>query len=396
MSKILLVILAMYFVCIFFSSCSDKDTDLPVMYIHFNEELNGDIKKPCTIEYYPADRKKIKLPAKIKRRGGFSYGFPKHSYSIKLDDNYSPGDLKADNNWYLISSYIDKTLMRHKISYDLFRSMGQNNIAPHCIYVILYINNDYNGIYQLTERLDRNRLAVSRTDTSGVIFKEPMMFFENTYHAYNDSLNYYHQRFPKITVSDKAYIIDQFKDFIYNSTDSVFTHRETGIVKWIDIDNFIDWHLIVLFTNNADGILKGFYFYKKDSLTPFRMALWDYDHCFGRDGDNEMNMNERPVDCTKIILIKRLLELNPYDYRDRLKKRWGYLKEKDILTENNFLSLVNQNYKLLRPHTDQNFYRWPYDNYIYFDDNDFETEVNLMKKFIKIRFPYIDKYIKEL
>jgi len=383
-------------ICIFFSSCPDNDADLPVMYIHFNEELNGEVKKPCTIDYFPEDGKKIVLPAKIKRRGGFSYGFPKHSYSLKLDSDFSFAGMNADDNWYLISSYIDKTLMRHKISYDLFRSMGNNNIAPHCTYVILYVNNDYHGIYQLTERLDKNRLGVSKSDTSGMIFKEPMIFFEGIYTDYNDSLNYYHQRYPEKNISDRARVIDSFKDFMFNSPDSVFSHKEKGIIQWLDIDNIIDWHLLVLFTNNADGIKKGFYFYKKDSDAPFRMALWDYDHCFGRDGDNEMNMNERPVDCTKIILFKRLLDLNPYNYKDRLKERWAQLKKDDILSENNFLKMVEENYRFIKPHVKMNFERWSYDSYIYFDDNNFETEVNIMKEFIKIRIPYIDKYIKEL
>ena len=33
--------------------------------------------------------------------------------------------------------------------------------------------------------------------------------------------------------------------------------------------------IILLFTNNADGIMKNFYLYKLDKNTPFRFAIWD-------------------------------------------------------------------------------------------------------------------------
>ncbi len=49
---------------------------------------------------------------------------------------------------------------------------------------------------------------------------------------------------------------------------------------------------MLLLSNNGDGVMKNFLLYKIDSNTPFRIALWDYDHSFGRDGDNELNLME--------------------------------------------------------------------------------------------------------
>ena len=53
------------------------------------------------------------------------------------------------------------------------------------------------------------------------------------------------------------------------------------------MENLIDWHILLLFTNNGDGLMKNYYFYKMDSETPFRFAIWDYDHTFGRDESAE-------------------------------------------------------------------------------------------------------------
>jgi spore coat protein CotH len=69
---------------------------------------------------------------------------------------------------------------------------------------------------------------------------------------------------------------------MFNSPDSILL---ADVGKWIELQNLIDRHLLLLFTNNGDGVMKNFLLYKTESHTPFQIALWDYDHSFGRDGD---------------------------------------------------------------------------------------------------------------
>ena len=83
------------------------------------------------------------------------------------------------------------------------------------------------------------------------------------------------------------------------------------IGEWIDIPNLIDYHLFLLFTNGGDGVKKNFYLYKKDKDTPYRIAPWDCDHSFGRDGDNEKNMLERLLEVNQNILNPTLGQTFP-------------------------------------------------------------------------------------
>ena len=54
---------------------------------------------------------------------------------------------------------------------------------------------------------------------------------------------------------------------------------------------------------------------------PFRIALWDYDHSFGRDGDNELNMMKNAGEPKRSEIIRRLMEIPGSSYPDKLQDR---------------------------------------------------------------------------
>ena len=54
--------------------------------------------------------------------------------------------------WLLISNYRDWTNMRNKLVYELAKYVGMP-YTPDSVYVSLYINHQYRGLYLLTEKL---------------------------------------------------------------------------------------------------------------------------------------------------------------------------------------------------------------------------------------------------
>ena len=155
----------------------------------------------------------------------------------------------------------------------------------------------------------------------------------------------------------------------------------------MDIDNLVDWHLLLLVTNNSDGCLKNFFLYRVDSVSPIRLAPWDFDHSFGRDGDNELNMNERQLDITRSILYRRLLD-RPW-YRDRLKQRWTAHVDYGILSPDGLKKRIKDMAKDVRPYIKANAQRWPMDGPWYHDDNDFEEEVQVMMDYLDLRMEQV-------
>lgn len=326
---------------------------------------------------------------RIERRGGFSISFPKHSYEIDFDEDVSMAGLPADDDWIFNANYIDKTFIRHVMSYDLFRAMNENNRASNTEYIELSLNGEYNGLYVLMEKLDRSTLMVDKNDTSAVIFKEPPLFnFDIITPQYPD--NYYQQTYPKKEVFDKTGFIEMIRSFILTSSDDEFS---ANITDFFDINNVIDWHLLLLLSNNSDGILKNFYLYKIDKETPLRIAPWDYDYSFGRDGDNELNLI-RPLDPERANLLRRLLTLDWY--KSKMKERWYELVDQNIFTPKALKKRIGNYRRLLESFVEKNASIWSYSGYAYYDENDFEAELWIMNTYIDLRFEQLHEYFGQL
>jgi spore coat protein CotH len=175
------------------------------------------------------------------------------------------------------------------------------------------------------------------------------------------------------------------------SDDTTFVNE---IESWINLNSVVDWHLLLLFTNNGDGLLKNFFLYKQSVETPFSIALWDYDHAFGRDGDNELNMRMDAVDANRNVMLRRLMKLNVQEYNSKLSARYFALRGK-IFTAENISEMMEENKKSIEPYIEQNFAKWPVTSEFYKDSSDFYFELNLMQEYVEKKMKYLDEYFSK-
>lgn len=371
---------------------ADDTTDTPYV---INLEYQGVITKETTLPitlYVESDSQNNGYAGKAKRRGGSSIVFPKHSFSVDLKKDVSLGGLPADDDWILNANYIDKTFLRHVVSYELYEAMGSENIASSCQYVDLKLNDTYNGLYVLMEKLDKSSLKIDGDDEGAMIFKEPHVF-RKSYDGVvpQDPDNFHQQTYPKLKKKDMRSEIEALRSFILNSTDQNFRDR---FHTYLSLESIVDWHLLLWITNNSDGILKNFYLYKMGSNTAFRIAPWDYDHSFGRDGDNELNIDTRPMMIERSILFERLLQ-SPW-YTSKLKQRWLELNEKGLFSTQGLKERIRNKASLVRASVQRNAQLWPIDSEHYFDANSFEEELEIMYQFIDRRHSRVVGYIDKL
>lgn len=321
-----------------------------------------------------------KIKAKIKRRGGYSYKYPKFSYELDFENNVSLLNLPKDDDWILNANYIDKTFLRHVISYEIFSEMNQNNVSPSTRYLELYFNNKYKGLYVLMQKLDKSTLMINSKDTSSFIFKEPNVFRKN-YNTikYSKPQNPDQQIHPKVDVSSKSFVLQYVRGlFLQNKPLS-----QSEFKLNFDLNNVIDWHLLLLITNNQDGILKNFFMYKVDEKTPIRFSPWDYDHSFGRDGDNELNMVERPVNLSRSIMFKKLIECDWY--KIKLKEKWEYYNQINLLSKEGLRNRILEKSDSIRYAVIKNVEIWPNDSRFFYDQNNFNQEVEIILEYINRR-----------
>lgn len=82
--------------------------------------------------------------ASMKGRGNSTWGYPKKPYNIKLGSKAKLFGMEKAKNWCLIANYIDLSLMRNQIAYNLGADIGMN-MSPDCRNIDLYVNRRIQG-----------------------------------------------------------------------------------------------------------------------------------------------------------------------------------------------------------------------------------------------------------
>ncbi|MCB9195998.1 MAG: CotH kinase family protein [Flavobacteriales bacterium] len=359
-----------------------KEYHHPYLNIITNTDIPWDHKDSCSIKF---DNGFI-INGKIKCRGGISSKYYKHSYSLELDLDTSLFEgFHVDNDLIINAGYIDKTFYRHQLSFDIFRSLSSENIAPHCALEHIYLNNNYEGLYVVMEEVDRSLVGIDKTDSLAILIKDGGLFIENhvNFFVQNDE-DLYQTKYPKNPTSYSEKSLTDLHEFLFNSSDKYF---KSEVENLFDLNNIIDWHLLLLITNNGDGVVKNFYWFK-DKTRKWQVIPWDYDDSFGRNGDNSLQINE--CGWERNILLKRLFELNINNYRNRLIDKWNEVRT-ILLTEAKVIDQIDFHIERMKSiNYEVNFEKWSVTDSNYIDNNNFEEEIELMKNYVIHRWSELD------
>jgi len=241
----------------------------------------------------------------IEIRGSSSQAFSKKQYgfSTRLSDDISRNNVSLlgmpeEHDWILNGMVFDTTMIRDYLCFNLFRKMG--NYASRTAYCELWINNHYQGIYLLEEKIkaDKERvdvIKISPTDnnlpyvTGGYITKADKVDYDEPiawtmYTWYGAAVDYLNV-LPKpdqVTGSQLAYIMGQFKGLETAAKNNDIS-LEHGFPSIIDIPSFIDFMLLNELASNPDAYQYSTYFHK-DRRGKLRAGpIWDSDLTFGND-----------------------------------------------------------------------------------------------------------------
>jgi hypothetical protein len=116
--------------------------------------------------------------AALSIRGRSSVAFPKKNYKVELRtvaDVDNPKNLLGmgqEADWVLDGAWADRSLMRNRLTFSLFRDSGANRWAPRARYCEVTLDAEYAGIYVLLERIKRDddRLNLPEDDGTGKTF----------------------------------------------------------------------------------------------------------------------------------------------------------------------------------------------------------------------------------
>ena len=275
----------------------DFEPNLPIVFLETKLPIGSEQRVVCTTKIVCPKAEEAhntaRLTGTIRLHGATSRGHPKQSFTVGLDEPARFLDMRRHAHWLLNAAYIDRSLMRHKLSFDLFRSLSTSDAPRHAVasrFVELYLNGSYHGTYLLMERVDRQQLALRGYRSNDLSHACIYKAVDHAAHFGEPGHSGYAQREPDPAARTFWEPLDAFNRFVSSASASEFFQTPNGIGSWLDLDNAIDFHLLVLLTSNNDGITKNFYV-ARNAQTPgqpkprFFFVPWDYDGTFGRNWD---------------------------------------------------------------------------------------------------------------
>jgi len=361
----------------------------------------------------------------IEIRGESSQWFsPKDSYSLETqtdsgtNNNVSLLGLPEENDWVLYAPYSDKSLIRNVLSYRLFAEM--EHYSPRTRFVDVMLNNDYRGIYILTEKIkrDRNRVDMAKLlpeDISGNeltggyllrIDKLTGAPYEKwwvspvspPYAGYEPVIyQYFDPKYDELNEIQKNYIRDHMLEFESALVHGDFRDPDIGYRAYLDIPSFVDLTILNEFTKDVDAFRLSHYFYKQKDSDGGKLVTgppWDYNLTFGNsDFTEDMHQTYNWIHTYPITIYWWARVMEDSWFRNQLRCRWDELYQ-TVLSPQHLHDLIDSTLMVMGESVAWNFQRWPVlDKYIwpnFYVGETYEDEIWFLRNWIDERLEWLE------
>ncbi len=252
----------------------------------------------------------------IKGRGNSSWSTnltgSKNPYRLKFDTKQKVFNLKKGKSWVLLANKQTGSMTTNALAMkmaDMVQSVGCNHIVP----VELYINGEYRGSYNFTEKVGFSNNSIDLADESEAFMLELDTYTDETYYTDNA-----YRIYTKIHEPDLEDIVDEttrtnmlnailqhWREFTYA------VYNNDDFESWIDIDAFVRAMFVTDLSRNQElKHPKSWFLYNEhalasDGLDGFTLnyespyvfgPVWDFDWAYGYDGSYTYFINKAEED----------------------------------------------------------------------------------------------------
>lgn len=333
----------------------------------------------------------------VKGRGNSTWAYPKKPYALKLDKKSAILGMPKHKRWCLLANFIDRTMMRNDVSFEVARQMKALDYTPQGHFVELFLNGVHVGNYYLCEQIkvDENRVNIAELDenatsglgiTGGFIMEidshfDELFRFKSPY----ADLPWQCKDPDEVNEAQFEYIqnfVGEMESTLYDPVR--FSNRE--FTKYMDLESFADWWIVYELTMNYETREPNSSFMHKDADTAEGVAkmkagpVWDFDYgTFLLDYTHQFG--------TKYDLYYPRL-FDDQEFRLLVKERWELAKQGGLL--NHILEYIDRNEKLLEASDELNAPMWPVTGS---DDVNKDTMLNFHDAVHRMKQAFTQKYI---
>jgi hypothetical protein len=359
----------------------------------------------------------------IRGRGNSTWNYPKKPYRLKFTDSAPLLGMPASKHWVLLANYLDKTLVRNEVAFEMSRRAGMA-WTPRDAQVVVELNGEYLGIYMLTEHI---RIAADRVDipelkkadvapdviTGGYLMEVDYWKGEDYCRHTNRGVWLCFGNPETLLTPDwaaqKAYIdgyIDSVEDALYGPQ---FADPVSGYAAWIDVDSAVNFYLVhELFKNPDSNFFSSVFMYKKRGGKLFFGPVWDFDLATGNaqwarlgffDGSDPTGWHTRKQDIrvadTPINWYVRLFQDPAFE--QKVRARWAALRAAGAV--DGMFTYIDRRTAWVSQAQVQNFQRWDVLNTVLAPDlspvrGPYEVHVQEMKSWMQRRVTWMNDQLR--
>jgi len=396
---------------------TDLGQSIPVLVLRgtFSSEYqNG------TVDFYSSQGvTPVSYEAKIKWRGGSTNTEGKHkrNYKIKFREKQQFFGLKADKNWILDAGQQDLFRLRNRIATELW-----NDFARKPYYtadgaevvtgvrgrvVEVFLNDEYIGIYSLTETMDNKTLGLKKSKKGiihGQLWKTSgyglsMMYntppaFDNT----SSTWDVFETKYPDIKDVNPTDYSPLWKaiNFVVNSSDEEF---KDSVAYYFDLPVVEDYYIYTQTLCAVDNIGKNMYWaiYDSKESPKITFAVWDLDLTVG---NSYLKVYDEKYTLPNHIikgyfnLIKRLIATNAGNFNSQVRERY-WSARKDVLSADSLIARYKSYYQLLKKcgAAERETQRWSGDTDILEQKIDYDKEMEHIANWITRHMKVLDRQL---
>ena len=226
----------------------------------------------------------------INGRGNNTWDyFDKKAYSMKLSEEADLLGMGQAQKWILLANADDPSHLRNKIIYDFAAEIGLT-YSPDCQWVDVYLNDEYAGLYLLSERneLHTERIDISPADSFVVsLEKLDRLAPQNYAHVITEEKQALRIHYPQDPSKEELTELAAVWQCVENAIlaeNGVDAGSGKSWQELIDLDSWVKKYLVEEVFANGDACFISQYFYYDGENAAGKIyagPVWDYDHTLG-------------------------------------------------------------------------------------------------------------------
>ena len=262
----------------------------------------------------------------IRGRGNSTWSYNKKPYNIKLNTRTSILGMPKHKRWCLLANYIDRTLMRNAVAFELAK-MTSMDWTPNGRFVELILNGKPLGNYYLCEaiRIDKNRVNINEMSVNDIQGEAIEGGYLLELDSYYDATWKFKTSYYSMPVNVKQPDDDEFnsqqlayiKSYYNAGEKQLYNGSVSGFAEYFDMNTLIDWYLLNEAIYNPElNHPKSSYMHKDKGGKLHMGPAWDHDWGTFTPHSSLKNNNS--------MWFGALYQHR--EFREMLKARWNILK----------------------------------------------------------------------